>query len=137
MQIYGLNILDMLLLFILFVGGLVGMLRGIGPLLMSAASFWLALLGSLWTYKLLSIHIFQESEIFNVITSDAMAFMIMFVVFFNVIRLIIKFLTTPPEEKRRKSAKKGKLGRWKRCKNRPPNGLCWGQSALWAVSSWG
>jgi hypothetical protein len=110
MEIYGLNTLDLLLIFVLFIGGLIGMLRGLFPQLISAASIWLSLLISLWTYRLLSENIFLESEIFNRITSDAMAFMIMFVVSYNAIRFLIRFLTKPPEEKKKKPRRKGQVG---------------------------
>ncbi len=110
MQIAGLNFLDMFLLFILFLGGLVGMLRGISTQLASAASIWLALLGSLWTYRLLSVNIFIESEIFGKTSADAMSFLIMFIVFFHGIRLIIRYLTKPPEEKKKKPKRKGAVG---------------------------
>jgi hypothetical protein len=110
MEIYGLNTLDFLLIFGIFVGGLIGMLRGPFPQLISAASIWLALLISLWTYRLLSENIFLESEIFGRITSDAMAFMIMFIVGYNAIRFLIRYLTRPPEEKKKKPRRKGQVG---------------------------
>ncbi len=110
MQIFGFNTLDLLLLFILFMAAIVGMLRGVGPQLMSAASIWLALLASLWTYRLLSVNIFIESGWFNKIGADAMSFMIMFIVCFHSIRLVIRYLTKPPEEKKKKPQKKGRVG---------------------------
>jgi len=110
MQIFGFNTLDLLLLFILFIAAIVGMLRGVGPQLMSAASIWLALLASLWTYRLLSVNIFIESGWFNKIGADALAFMIMFIVGFHSIRLVIRYLTKPPEEKKKKPQKKGRVG---------------------------
>jgi len=110
MQLLGLNTLDLLLIFILFIGALVGFMRGLGPQLMSAASIWLALLASLWTYRLLSVNIFIESGWFGKTSSDAMAFLVMFLVFFNVLRLVIKFLTKPPEEKKKKPRRKGQVG---------------------------
>lgn len=110
MQIAGLNFLDMFLLFILFLGGLVGMLRGISTQLASAASIWLALLGSLWTYRLLSVNIFLESEMFGKTSADTLAFLVMFIVFFHGIRLVIRYLTKPPEEKKKKTKRKGAVG---------------------------
>ncbi len=99
-----------MLIFLLFIGLLLGFMRGIGPQLMSLASFWLAILVSLWLYLLLSVNIFQESEFFGKTTSDAVSFMILFIVFFNSIRLMIKYLTKPPEEKKKKPKRKGQVG---------------------------
>ena len=110
MEILGLNTLDLLLIFLLFIGALVGFMRGIGPQLMSLASIWLALLLSLYVYPILSTNIFMESEMFGKTTSDAVSFLILFVVFFNVIRLGIKYLTKPPEEKKKKPKRKGHVG---------------------------
>jgi hypothetical protein len=110
MEIYGFNTLDLLLMFILFLGAIVGMLRGPGTQLVSAASIWLALLVSLWTYRLLSVYIFIESDLFSRTSGDALAFAIMFIVLFNGIRLIIRYLTKPPEEKKRKPKKRGQVG---------------------------
>jgi len=110
MVIYGLNTLDFLLIFILFLGGIIGMLRGPGTQLVSAASIWLALLISLWTYRLLSVFIFIESGYFSRTSGDALAFAIMFIVLFNGIRLIIRYLTKPPEERKRKPKKRGQVG---------------------------
>ena len=104
------NTLDLLLIFLLFIGALVGFMRGMGPQLMSLASFWLAMLAALWVYTVLSVNIFQESEIFGKTTSDTLSFMILFVVFFNAIRLMIKYLTKPPEEKKKKPKRKGQVG---------------------------
>ncbi|MCG3208300.1 MAG: hypothetical protein FOGNACKC_01903 [Anaerolineae bacterium] len=110
MSILGLNTLDLLLIFILFIGGLVGMLRGIGPQLTSVASIWLALLAALWTYRLLSVNIFIESGYFNKVSADSLAFVVMFLFFFHAIRLVIRYLTKPPEERKKKPQRKGRVG---------------------------
>jgi uncharacterized membrane protein required for colicin V production len=110
MEILGFNTLDLLLIFIVFIGGLIGLLRGIGPQLMSAASIWLALLAALWTYRILSVNIFLESEMFGKTSADALSFMIMFLVFFHSIRLVIRYLTKPPENRKKKVSRKGKVG---------------------------
>ena len=47
---------------------------------------------------------------FGKTASDAMSFMIMFLVFFNAIRLGIRYLTKPPEEKKKKARRKGQVG---------------------------
>lgn len=110
MGFYGLNTLDLLLIFLLFIGALVGFIRGVGPQLMSLASIWLALLLSLYVYPVLSKNIFMESEMFGKTTSDAVSFLILFVIFFNIIRLGIRYLTKPPEEKKKKARRKGHVG---------------------------
>jgi len=130
MQIYGLNVLDFLLIFILFLGFLVGMLRGIGPQLMSAASVWLGLLASLWTYRILSVNIFIESDMFGKTSADAISFGIMFIVFFHAIRLVIKYLTQPPEEKKKKPRKKGKVGPEEKPKAKPIQRYVYGPLGL-------
>jgi hypothetical protein len=59
---------------------------------------------------LLSVYIFIESDLFSRTSGDALAFAIMFIVLFNGIRLIIRYLTKPPEEKKRKPKKRGQVG---------------------------
>jgi len=105
-----LNTLDYLLVFILFLGIVVGLIRGTLPQLISVASIWLGLLASLWLYRPLSNNILQGLG-FAKTGSDAMAFFILLIVFFNAIRLIVKALTVPPEEKKQKPRKrKGQVG---------------------------
>ena len=106
--IAGLNLLDYLLLFVLFLGAVVGFLRGAVPQIISVASIWLGLLGSLWLYRPLSNNIL--SEFLPKTGSDTMAFLILLIIFFHAIRLIVKSLTVPPEEKKKKRRPKGKVG---------------------------
>lgn len=108
MSIAGLNTLDYLLLFILFLGAVVGFLRGAVPQIISMASIWFGLLGSLWLYRPLSRNILSAYLPQN--GSDTMAFLILLIVFFHSIRLIVKTLTVPPEEKKKKRRPKGKVG---------------------------
>lgn len=105
----GLNLLDYLLLFILFLGAVVGFLRGAVPQIISVASIWFGLLGSLWLYRPLSDNILQGLNLPKV-GSDTMAFLILLIVFFHAIRLIVKSLTVPPEEKKKKPRPKGRVG---------------------------
>lgn len=109
MSIAGLNLLDYLLIFILFLGAVVGFLRGAVPQIISLASIWLGLLGSLWLYRPLSDNILQGLD-FPKTGSDTMAFLILLVIFFHAIRLIVKSLTVPPEEKKKKPRRRGKVG---------------------------
>jgi hypothetical protein len=109
MEAIGLNILDLFLLFILFIGLLIGLLRGTVPQVISLASIWLALLVSLWTYKLFSDNILQGLEM-RAVTSDTISFLLMLFIFFQSIRLVVKYLSTPPEEKKKKPKKTGRIG---------------------------
>ena len=104
MQVGFLNVLDLLLLFILFIGILIGFIRGAVPQIISMASIWLGLLVTLWLYKLLSKFILQAFLSPN--AADTMSFLILLIVFFNAIRLIVKSLTTSPEEKKKKRKNK-------------------------------
>ena len=47
-QVGFLNVLDLLLLFILFIGVIIGFLRGAVTQIISLASIWLGLLLTLW-----------------------------------------------------------------------------------------
>jgi len=106
MQVIGLNALDLLLLFIMLMGIVVGVLRGMLPQLFSLASIWLGLVITLWLYKPFSIYILQGLGIPSV-GSDTMSFLMLLFVFFNAIRFAIKSMSTPPEE--RKLKKKSKV----------------------------
>lgn len=101
MSIAGLNNLDLALIIILFVGILIGLLRGILPQIVSIISIWLGLVATLWLYKTFSFRILQGLELGKT-ASDTMAFIILLIVFFNGIRLVVRYLTVPPEEKKRK-----------------------------------
>ena len=101
MDIVGLNTLDLLLLVFLFIGALVGAVRGAVPQLFSLASIWLGLVVTLWLYKPFSNYILQGLGL-PPTGSDTLSFLILFVVFFNAIRIIIKLVSTPPEERKQK-----------------------------------
>jgi uncharacterized membrane protein required for colicin V production len=101
MQLTGLNILDYLLLFILFLGGLVGLFRGVTTQLISLASLWFGLLVTLYLYRPLSNFILQGLGISKSV-GDTLAFLLLLVVFFQAIRFFAKRLAVPPEEKKRK-----------------------------------
>lgn len=100
LQVGFLNVLDLLLIFILFIGVMIGFIRGPGPQIISLASIWLGLLATLWLYKPFSNFILQEY--LNPTGADTMSFLILLIVFFNGIRLIVKSLTKPPEEKKKR-----------------------------------
>ncbi len=99
------NVLDLLLIFILFIGLLTGFVRGAVPQLVSAVSIWFGLLCALWLYKPFSIRILQGVG-FGRTSGDTIAFLILLIVMFHTVRLIVKSLTTSPE--RRKKKKKDK-----------------------------
>ena len=101
MQIIGLNTLDLLLLVILLIGLLIGMVRGAVPQLISIVSIWLALFATLWLYKLFSRNILQGFDMDSVV-SDTLSFMLILFVMFHAVRLLVKALSTPPEERKRK-----------------------------------
>jgi hypothetical protein len=109
MQVLGLSILDYLLIFIVFLGGVVGLIRGILPQVISLTSLWFSLLATLWTYRLFSDNILQGLGISEIV-SDTLSFLLILFISFQAIRLLIKSLTTPPEEKKKKPRRKGKVG---------------------------
>jgi len=82
MQVIGLNALDLLLLFIMLMGIVVGVLRGMLPQLFSLASIWLGLVITLWLYKPFSIYILQGLGIPSV-GSDTMSFLMLLFIFFK------------------------------------------------------
>jgi hypothetical protein len=105
MQIAGFNALDLLLMFIMVLGIVTGMLRGVLPQLFSLVSIWLGLIVTLWFYKPFSTYILQGLGLPRV-GSDTMAFLILFLIFFNGIRLLVKTLSKPPEERKLKKKSK-------------------------------
>lgn len=113
MQLLGLNTLDLLLLVILFVGVLVGFIRGAVSQIVSVVSIWLGLVVTLWLYKPLSDRVLQpDTSGFGMgkTSADVLAFLILLLVFFNGFRLLVKYLAVPPEEKKKKKRKRGKVG---------------------------
>lgn len=105
MQILGLNTLDLLLLVIMMIGLLIGMVRGVIPQLISMISIWLGLFATLWLYKMFSFRILQGLGL-DPTVSDFLAFLILLFVMFHAVRLIVKALSTPPEDKKRKQKDK-------------------------------
>lgn len=109
-QLAGLNILDYLLLFLLFLGAIIGLVRGPRPQVLSLAAIWLGLLAALWLYRPLSNRILQGLGL-SPIFSDTLAFLILLIIAFNAFRLLVKSLTVSPEEKKKKTKKrKGQVG---------------------------
>jgi hypothetical protein len=101
MEIVGLNTLDLLLIVILFIGILVGVIRGVLPQLFSIVSIWLGLVVTLWLYKPFSFRILQGLGLPE-IGSETLAFLFLLVVFFNAVRIIVKSVSTPPEERKQR-----------------------------------
>ncbi len=103
MDILGisLNSLDLLLVLILFVGVLVGMIRGTLTQIISMVSIWLGVVATLWLYKPFSNYIIQDGLSIGAAGGDTLAFMTLIIVFFNGFRLLVKYLATPPEERKR------------------------------------
>lgn len=101
MSLVGLNTLDLLLLIIIFIGLLIGLFRGALAQIISVVSIWLGLVASLWLYKVFSFRILQGLGM-GVTVSDTLAFIILLIVFFHAIRLVVRYLTVPPESKKRK-----------------------------------
>jgi hypothetical protein len=111
LQVGSLNALDLFLIVVVFVGLIIGFIRGLAPQLVSLASIWFGLLVSLWLYRPFSNNILQgvAQKMFErnaKIGSDTLAFLIMLIICFHTIRLIVRYLTKPPEEKVQKGKKK-------------------------------
>lgn len=109
MNILGLNAFDLLLLVVVFVGALVGFVRGVVPQLISLVSIWIGLIATLWLYQPLSNRVLQpENSGFdmNKTPADTLAFLILLLVFFNAFRLVVKYLAVPPEERKKRKKKK-------------------------------
>jgi uncharacterized membrane protein required for colicin V production len=102
MSILGLNNLDLLLIIFLLIGVMIGFVRGIVPQLISIASIWLGLVATLWLYRPFSERIIQDALGMGKTGGDTLAFLILLLVFFNAFRLIVRTLSTPPEERRKR-----------------------------------
>ena len=101
----GLNNLDLLLIVILFVGVMVGFVRGVLSQVISIASIWLGLVTTLWLYKIFSQRIIQDALGIGETGGDTLAFIILLMVFFNAFRLLVRYMSQPPEERRKKRKK--------------------------------
>ncbi|NJN97277.1 MAG: hypothetical protein HC875_25930 [Anaerolineales bacterium] len=113
MQLLGLNTLDLLFIVILFVGVLAGFVRGAVSQIVSVVSIWLGLVTTLWFYKSLSERILQpDTSGFGMeeTAADVLAFLLLLLIFFNAFRLLVKYLAVPPEAKKKKLKKRGKVG---------------------------
>lgn len=113
MQLLGLNTLDLLFIVILFVGVLAGFVRGAVSQIVSVVSIWLGLVTTLWFYKSLSERILQpETSGFGMekTAADVLAFLLLLLIFFNAFRLLVKYLAVPPEARKKKLKKRGKVG---------------------------
>jgi hypothetical protein len=101
MNVMGLNTLDLLIIVILLIGTLIGLTRGALSQIVSAVSIWLALVTTLWLYRIFSFRILQGLGLGRT-ASDTLAFIILLIVLFNAFRLIVRYLTKPPEEKKKR-----------------------------------
>lgn len=113
MQLLGLNTLDLLFIVILFVGVLAGFVRGAVSQIVSVVSIWLGLVTTLWFYKSLSERILQpDTSGFGMeeTAADVLSFLLLLLIFFNAFRLLVKYLAVPPEAKKKKLKKRGKVG---------------------------
>ena len=104
MDILGLNTLDLLLLVIILIGALIGLARGTLPQVISLFSIWLALVATLWLYKIFSFRILQGLNMGKT-GADTLSFIIILIVSFHAVRLLVKALVTPPEDKRKTKKK--------------------------------
>lgn len=105
----GLNSFDLILIILLFIGLLIGFVRGIGPQATSLASIWFGLLIALYLYRPFSNYILQGLE-WSKILSDTLSFLAMLFVSFHSVRLIVRYLTKAPEDKVRPIKRKGVVG---------------------------
>jgi len=109
MNVVGLNTLDLILIVILFIGVMVGFVRGAVRQIISVVSIWLGLVVTLWLYKPFSDYMLQDVLIdigIGTTGSDVLAFLILLAVFFGAFSLLIKYLAVPPEEKKKKRRKR-------------------------------
>jgi len=102
MEFAGLNTLDLLLLLLLFVGMMIGFVRGAVSQIISMVAIWLGLVATLWLYRLFSERIIQEMLSIGKIGGDTLAFIVLLAVFYVGFNIIIKKLAVPPEEKKKK-----------------------------------
>ncbi|HMQ51064.1 MAG TPA: CvpA family protein [Anaerolineae bacterium] len=105
----GLNSFDLILIIVLFIGLLIGFVRGVGPQAASLASIWFGLLIALYLYRPFSNYILQGLE-WSSVLSDTLSFMAMLFVSFHTVRLIVRYLTKAPEDKVRPIKRKGRVG---------------------------
>ncbi len=107
----GLNTLDLLLILFLFIGVLVGLIRGAVSQIISAFSMWFGLVVTLWLYKPFSKSILQEGlsmgegRGISSTVADSIAFGLLLLIFSIAIGLAIRMLTTSPDEPRKRRRK--------------------------------
>jgi uncharacterized membrane protein required for colicin V production len=111
MDILGLNTLDLLLIVILFIGILIGFVRGALVQVFALISIWLGLVTTLWLYKPFSTRILQAENGLGLskTAGDTLAFLVLLLVFYNLYNIGVRYLSKPPEE-RKKRKKKSKVG---------------------------
>ncbi len=101
------NYLDMLLIFILFVGMIFGAVRGFTRQFFGLLSVWLAIVVDLWLYRPFSNLILKGAFTgASGAIMDSFAFIILMIVLAVLLNLVFIFTSTSPEERRRKRAKR-------------------------------
>ncbi len=96
------NALDFLLIFFLVIGALWGLLRGAGRLLIGLFSLYVGLVIALVLYRPLGAFFRDLVPQMSVSGSQALAFVILLLVFVNGISFLTRYFSTPPEERRRR-----------------------------------
>jgi uncharacterized membrane protein required for colicin V production len=96
------NSLDYLLVLILFIGAVWGLLRGAGKLLIGLFSLYVGLVISLLLYQPLANFFRNVLQTMSVSGSQSLAFVFLLLVSVNALSLLTRYLSTPPEERKRK-----------------------------------
>ncbi len=96
------NYLDYLLVLILFIGALWGLLRGAGKLLIGLFSLYVGLVTSLLLYQPLANFFRNILQKMSVSGSQSLAFVFLLLVSVNALSFLTRYLSTPPEERKRK-----------------------------------
>jgi uncharacterized membrane protein required for colicin V production len=96
------NALDYLLLFFLLVGGLWGLLRGAGRLLIGLFSLYVGLVLSLLLYRPLANFFRDLLPGMSITGSQSLAFVFLLLALVNGFNFLTRYFATPPEERRHK-----------------------------------
>jgi uncharacterized membrane protein required for colicin V production len=96
------NALDYLLIFFLLVGGLWGLLRGAGRLLIGLFSLYVGLVISLLLYRPLANFFRDLLSGMSITGSESLAFVFLLLALVNGFSFLTRYFATPPEERRHK-----------------------------------
>jgi uncharacterized membrane protein required for colicin V production len=97
------NALDFLLILFLVVGAAWGLLRGAGRLLIGFFSLYVGLVVALLLYRPLGEYFRSLVPAMSIAGSQALAFVLLLLVFVNGFAFFTRFFSTPPEERKRSS----------------------------------